>query len=657
MFDNADYFIIYYALDNSGQLLKTGDIMGSNDSSNEKYIISVESRKGGVGKTTAALCLAKLLKKKGYAVLFLDLDITGTDAADIREFFYWKDILNIVTITDDKTKKSDPVNLIELFSSYFMSGKNSLKIKHKVNKINLLGSHLYNSDQTKDGVTCIEKPGVLFDELHGYWLLEFIKQIIDEFNDAINPINGKQKPIAVVIDNSPGYMGLSPLIHEWLTDNGPDHNKFLIVSSLDRQDLRACEISVNKLHKLLEDKSEAGFLYKKLSEEEDKSKSLNSNINAENIEKYKKLLMKLATSDKNSPLVKTYLNQEKTEQKKPPFQRYRDDPKLYMATIINKVPEEDDEIEYPYKYQNIMPINVFKSLLSVGDDFINKKRMLSYISSIEKQFYISAYDNQDSVKENSESVQHSLLSHKEKLPEMKVAYFSLLRCSGPDFDKKKAIKMIKNYEDLLEKAIKTVFPKENNISLYIRKNWFLYRKLLSLPKETPLKILMGRYSHEEMYEKTRDYIYLLKNSLKILCSNGLYYSSFFSTLLKFESGYLARKQILLADFPKIIANMPYGYSHTPFEADLDEINKYFKKTLKIQAQILDYPNDVEFIFDFLGLIVRNPKNVNIYRKIGNQVIIERKFSHRDAKKELGEVNYYGEFESVLSDIVNLWKIK
>ena len=48
-------------------------------------IVSVESRKGGVGKTTAALCLGRILRNKGYAVLVLDLDVTGTNAADIAD--------------------------------------------------------------------------------------------------------------------------------------------------------------------------------------------------------------------------------------------------------------------------------------------------------------------------------------------------------------------------------------------------------------------------------------------------------------------------------------------------------------------------------------------------------------------------------------------
>lgn len=36
-------------------------------------IISVESRKGGVGKTTVAINLASLLHERGYNVLLIDL--------------------------------------------------------------------------------------------------------------------------------------------------------------------------------------------------------------------------------------------------------------------------------------------------------------------------------------------------------------------------------------------------------------------------------------------------------------------------------------------------------------------------------------------------------------------------------------------------------
>ena len=45
-------------------------------------VYSIESRKGGVGKTTIALNLASVLVKRKEPVLLLDCDITGTSIAD-----------------------------------------------------------------------------------------------------------------------------------------------------------------------------------------------------------------------------------------------------------------------------------------------------------------------------------------------------------------------------------------------------------------------------------------------------------------------------------------------------------------------------------------------------------------------------------------------
>jgi cellulose biosynthesis protein BcsQ len=89
---------------------------------NSPLIVSVESRKGGVGKTTAALCLARLLRQKGYTVLVLDLDITGTDAADIVKSPFWERDIHIIEKSDEQKEYRGALNLITLFDQYFMAG-------------------------------------------------------------------------------------------------------------------------------------------------------------------------------------------------------------------------------------------------------------------------------------------------------------------------------------------------------------------------------------------------------------------------------------------------------------------------------------------------------------------------------------------------------
>ena len=89
---------------------------------NNFLIISVESRKGGVGKTTAALNLARiLLKKRKYAVLFLDADITGTNAVEFLKSPFWKK--TCYGVHNAKSNPPDHVNLLELFERSFMTGK------------------------------------------------------------------------------------------------------------------------------------------------------------------------------------------------------------------------------------------------------------------------------------------------------------------------------------------------------------------------------------------------------------------------------------------------------------------------------------------------------------------------------------------------------
>jgi cellulose biosynthesis protein BcsQ len=70
----------------------------------KNLIISVELRKGGVGKTTAALTLAKIYLDKKYRVLFLDLDLTGTNIIDQIGKLYWEKSSHILEMNIKEEK-------------------------------------------------------------------------------------------------------------------------------------------------------------------------------------------------------------------------------------------------------------------------------------------------------------------------------------------------------------------------------------------------------------------------------------------------------------------------------------------------------------------------------------------------------------------------
>jgi hypothetical protein len=229
--------------------------------STDYLFISVESRKGGVGKTTAALNLARLLLKKQRAVLLLDADITGTDAVECLVSPFWKDTGHAVRARAEAN--SGPANLLMLFEKQFMAGLGVPRfvvgddngpektLSCLPNRINVIGSQIYSRGESlpDSNAKYICNPSVLFDELHAFWFVEFLQELCTAFAAGVHQ-HSPDHPIAIVIDNSPGYVGIAPAVQEWLTDLGPDRGKFLTITSLDVQDLISCGHAVDNLHAL-----------------------------------------------------------------------------------------------------------------------------------------------------------------------------------------------------------------------------------------------------------------------------------------------------------------------------------------------------------------------------------------------------------------------
>ena len=115
------------------------------------YYFSVESRKGGVGKTTVALNLGRCLLNTGYKVLLLDCDITGTSIAQCCEnSVFWEECVNVVK--HEKEKEVVPVNLLDYFRNVFLMGEEeewNKKVSsiYDPEKINIIGSELYDKEK------------------------------------------------------------------------------------------------------------------------------------------------------------------------------------------------------------------------------------------------------------------------------------------------------------------------------------------------------------------------------------------------------------------------------------------------------------------------------------------------------------------------------
>lgn len=226
--------------------------------------ISIESRKGGVGKTTVSLTLAETLLQNGYQVLLFDMDFIGTrvDATFLKAN---SNLIHEVTMNDQS------VNLLSLFKDWFVAGKgvpafspagvvpaNTLTLDE--GKCNLIGSNIYGGEK---GITPIEDPRILYDAFHAYWMLEFTKKLSKAFCTVI----GSSDNVAVLFDNSPGFSSIENGVNDFLTEIGPDNGKVLLVSSVDPQDLEACRQSKAGIETLLNEKIAAGVYYRTLLKE------------------------------------------------------------------------------------------------------------------------------------------------------------------------------------------------------------------------------------------------------------------------------------------------------------------------------------------------------------------------------------------------------
>ena len=204
-------------------------------------LISVESRKGGVGKTTAALNLGYLLREN-YHVLLLDIDITGTSISAIQKSRFWMN--DTVLLKNGE----EPINLLQYFSNTFLKGEdlfeftveedpNNVQVRN--NSINVIASELYGED-----ALLLYDPALLLENLHVYWLTKMITSVCDRFEKCFDD----DKPCIIILDNSPGFVGIGKAVHDIMTDMGPERAKFLTVSSLDIQDLESSLKSVYSLH-------------------------------------------------------------------------------------------------------------------------------------------------------------------------------------------------------------------------------------------------------------------------------------------------------------------------------------------------------------------------------------------------------------------------
>ncbi len=708
-------------------------------------IISVESRKGGVGKTTAALCMARLLRKKGYAVLLMDLDVTGTNAADIAKSPFWERDLHIIQEAGDKDNSKRPLNLITLFDQCFMAGMTipefSIRATSKVlliepDKVNVVGSQIYKTDKggnNSERTTCIERPGILFDDLHALWLLELVKQISNNFARAVSS-EGSVK-IAIILDNSPGYVGIAPVVHEWLTDRGPEYGKFLMVTSLDTQDLCACEMALSALHDLFVGKWETHLLfvngYDKDSEFTVKKEQ----------ESFFMRLASSRTGRKNGEVdpLDFYRNDDSTNSKQHPGQRYCDNPAEYIAAIVNRVPRAtksgflDLESDHPWIWSERG--GTLSRLLDRSNEKQDwRERMISYDEYIENQFLLRWLQRGRRYRELNvhylidmlEMAEDELrgMTHDDDIDPIRLSRMDYEQYERLSNQLRKANDVVSRARTAVENAglghltrlihdewlPGSIVPTFRNMLLRVLResevpffemepfdyeNGHIHPESMEFMADLKKRMLKGIRSFEEpkleaMDNKAAD---VLASVLSGLIGLSLALSKWhlpmkeeltglFAGVLAIElrhwakrgegksqrfgpQRFLAQESVSQAELRKDHEMVrSFRFFRHNMTKEYGTFPDFYKACTSAQARLMDFMSDSRFLIQLLRFVatgeMKRGELFPFVRGIAEDVIVKKTISHEDApskmEKALQSAEYFREFDSVLSDVLKVWRV-
>jgi hypothetical protein len=313
-----------------------------------------------VGKTTIALNLAKQLVKKA-PVIMLDFDITGTSiSGPAAQSPFWEKETNVL-----KDRNGEVLNLLGYYMKNFIHGKSrSVEFITADNvqgkQINVIGSDIYGANSK-----AIVDTRMLMDDIHSYWLVEFLQMIISSF-ESLFP----EQIVHVIVDNSPGYVGFCESLHNYMFNLGPEKAKFIMVASLDYQDLRACLSASAEICKNVKDRFLVAKYFNSLMSKNPLSKEENP---ANDDDELKKFFFELR---EDKELLATYSQAVYDETK-------------YISLILNKVPQTYKEDSIMLSFKDIVGednLDLFNKITSESDG--SPQSVIYYDDAIVYQNYL-----------------------------------------------------------------------------------------------------------------------------------------------------------------------------------------------------------------------------------------------------------------------------
>jgi hypothetical protein len=675
----------------------------------KNIIISVESRKGGVGKTTAALCIGKSLLKEGYAVLLFDTDITGTNIADCANSPFWHDCLKILTVPPNGPN----ANLLNLFEEDFMNGNKLPSFQDNNNgfsadlaQINVFGSQIYSQDG-KPATIC--KPAILFDQLHGYWFVDFLKEIAEDFAATI-----KDKPVAVVLDNSPGYVGIAPAIQDWLTDLGPETGKFLVITSLDSQDMQSCATAISVLHEQYKEKWNTGcmFLKAKNGNGEKLDYSLMKGDFFVKLTEYEESNCNI---DSKFPVpFAFYIDRGERNKPTESGSEFSEFPEKYIGVIINRVPQPVFKHRRTYQPELLKNDSLLLNLLGGHYSREWSKYMVGYDVYIEDQFLQAGMSKNHYRKRWIRNLQRLLMRNDEIFHDKE---FLRKNMSSPE-SFSRMNNYISQFQNIIDAAIdamrangldhliklidddwkpKSIVPNLQTAFYNFMENvdppffkemyWEEFDNERIIEKHGVYRLDRIMHTLELPFDKMAEHPEIMNTIFYLIASLPLpvdrkmpleeEFMVFVRTIIEIESSLLRENENRYNDLARILSsdicnkiNLKEFLNKFEFPKRIryhskDEFLDFFISFASAQARLMRLPEDTSFLIWLIQTMAefenKKPNALPYVRKIAEDVILNKTLSYDSVRekssKALSEAQYFVDFEKAIRNITDRWGIK
>lgn len=213
--------------------------------------VDVFSVKGGVGKTTVSVLLARAqAEHTKQPVLLIDADLTGTCLGHLLGPAItgdWNETHNLAHLVCDPPETLDEALTKDRLPVYRDAGADAKPKEHHVSKLSSFQSTvLYcpsHGGSSKPAVDAQVLQALIGHETAGGWVSLVIERVIEATQQITGPLGG------VIVDHSPGMAALQSLAFEQIGRAG-GRRRALFVTTTDRVDLKMTNVALG--HQALE---------------------------------------------------------------------------------------------------------------------------------------------------------------------------------------------------------------------------------------------------------------------------------------------------------------------------------------------------------------------------------------------------------------------